>query len=444
MVTLRRERRFYVMVCGIACAFCLYFWILKNIQTIEPPKPDPQPENGESLDGRNEHEMDGAIEEEIANLPEPVVDMEELALRRESLEQAKQEYRNKRDRLLRNLGDVMLSLDETKSSEQEMLDAWNALVVDEQGRGSISFTETMVEDYISIRERRSSLPETEETLAARQALLERLLQGIDDQEVGSSLDGLLVMIDELESSVDEHTRDCREIARQAQRLWQRVQDSDRGEALSKVLWQMEAAKVAPDLQRLAEQRESNIADEYDAHFDETVTQTKRDAEARAQQRRAKNEQEARTTQQEADDALAAHESQQQELDAEVEVKQRAVVFKRDRVRIEHYLVPFISLKRTYTTPGILDDEIKEFYWADIPLEQAASLSEIEATGVFESGADSFQQLERFTRSRIEMLDERYLPFGQHWSYQEEDYLILVREILMKYGQAMVEAGLLRP
>ena len=102
------------------------------------------------------------------------------------------------------------------------------------------------------------------------------------------------------------------------------------------------------------------------------------------------------------------------------------------------------MERTYTTPAILDDEIKEFCWANIPLEQAASLADIEATGAFESGADSFRRLERFTRSRIEMLDERYLPFGQHWAYGNEGYLILARELLKEHGHAMVEAGLLRP
>ncbi len=107
-------------------------------------------------------------------------------------------------------------------------------------------------------------------------------------------------------------------------------------------------------------------------------------------------------------------------------------------------IRFIALNLTYTTPAILDDEIKEFHWANIPLEQAASLSEIEETGAFESGGNSYQRLERFTSSRIQMLNERYLPFGQHWSYREEGYLILARELLMKHGRAMVEAELLRP
>ena len=37
-----------------------------------------------------------------------------------------------------------------------------------------------------------------------------------------------------------------------------------------------------------------------------------------------------------------------------------------------------------------------------------------------------------------------LPFGQHWSYREDGYRIIARELLMKHGPVMVKKGLLRP
>jgi hypothetical protein len=442
MIVLRREKRFYVMVCGIVCAFCLYYWILQNIQTIEPPRPDSRPDNGELVEEGEDLDVDVSIGEEETDSSDPTIDMEELARRREGLEQTKQEYRNQRDRLLRRLDTLSSSLEEAKASEQEMLDAWNAL--DCQDQSDSGFTETMAEDFMSIRERESLLADNATAMAERHSLLTRLLQGIAGQDIGASLDELSKRIDELETSVDEYARECLEITRQSQRLAERAQGSDRGGSLHDLLCQMETVKVVPDLQQLVDQQESEIVNECDDYFDQMVAQTKRDAETRAQQRRAKNEQEARIIQQQADDALAAHESQQQGLDDEIEAQQRAVAFDRDRAKIEYYLVPFIALKRAYTTPAVLDDKIKDFYWVNIPLGQAASLSDIQASGAFESGADSFRRLERFTSSRIQMLDEQYLPFGQHWSSKNEDYLLLARELLMKHGQAMVEAGLLRP
>lgn len=442
MVVLRRERRFYVMVCVIICAFFLYLWILKNIQTIDVPKPDASLGGGGQTEDRDEPDSEGLLGEDGTDSSEPTIDIEELAQRRGGLEQAKQEYRNQRDRLLRRLGDLALPLEEMRTIEQEMLDAWN--VLENQDRSGAGFTKTMAEDYVSIRESKLSLAESAANLAERHRLLEHLVQGIGGRDVGASMDGLSTRIDELEMSTSEHSGNCREIARQTRRLADRAQGSDRGGSLHEVLSQMEAAKVSPELGQLAEQRESEIADECDMHLDQILVETKRDAKERAEKRRMENEEEGRAIRQKTDDALATHESEQQRLDAEVEAKQRAVVFDRDRAKIEHYLVPFIAIKRTYTTPVILDDEIKEFHWANIPLEQAAALSEIEETRAFESGADSFQRLERFTRSRIEMLDERYLPFGQHWSYREQGYLILARELLMKHGQVMVEAELLRP
>ena len=441
MIVLRRERRFYVMIAIIVCAFFLYWWILKNIQTIDAPKPGPVADSSEQTDDGDEADSDfeaSIVEDEMGPSKESIK-LEELSGRRENLEQAKQEHRNRRDRLLVRLGDVASSLDELRSNEEGMLAAWTALT--DQG---LRFTETMAEDFVSIRERRSSLAENAAALAERHSLLERLVQGIGGEDVGTSMGELAARIDELDSCIDEYARECGEIAEQSQRLAQRAQDSDRGEPLDEVLSRMEAAKVSPELVRLANERESEIANEFDDYFDEMVAQTRREAQARSQQLRTENEEAARTIRQKADDAFAVHESEQQRLDAEVEAKQRTIAFTRDRARIEHYLVPFIALERTYTTPAILDDEIKEFHWANIPLEQAASLADIEATGAFESGADSFERLERFINSRLQMLDERYLPFGQHWSAREQSYLILARELLMKHGQAMVEAGLLRP
>ncbi len=109
-------------------------------------------------------------------------------------------------------------------------------------------------------------------------------------------------------------------------------------------------------------------------------------------------------------------------------------------------VPFAVLcESVYTTPAVLEDEIKEFAWADIPLERAASLSEILKTGVFEMGGDHHKRLGSYLRNRLEKdVDETMLPFGQHWSSRNEGYLILARELLMKHGPVMVEKGLLRP
>ncbi len=341
MVVLRREKRFYVMVCGIVCAFCLYYWILQSIQTIEPPKPERLVDKHEQTEEGEELDVNVSVGEQRTDSSDPTIDMEELARRREGLEQAKQEYRNLRDQLLRRLDDLALPLEATRASEQEMLDAWNAL--NEQGDQDVGFTETMVEDYVSIRESTLSLAETAATLVERHQLLESLIQVIGGQGIGASLDKLSKRIDELKSSVDEYARECLEITRQSQRLSERVQDSDRGGSLREVLSQMEAAEVSPELGQLAEERGLQIANECDDYFDQMVVQTKQDAETRAQQRRARNEQEARTIQQEADDALATHESEQQRLDAEIEAKQRAVAFDRDRAKIEHYLVPFILL-----------------------------------------------------------------------------------------------------
>ncbi len=441
MIVLRREKRVRVTAFVILCGGLLYFWILSNIQSMDGPSPAP-PTNNEEIEVSNILDGSGLTADGERELSESTVDLEGLAKRREHLETSKQEFRNQRERLSSRLKTLTTSLEDTRANEKAMQDAWRAL--DEQARNGTGVTETMAEDFLAIRDRRLSLVPSAETLTDRQNLLEELLRNIGGQEVGTRLAGISGVIAELEASVDSYTRECREITRQSQRLDQRLQSSTRGEPIDDVLRRMDAVGSAPDLGRLADERESEITEECDAHFTQMVVQIRRDAETRAKQRRTKNEEQAKAIRQKADVALAAHESEQERLDAEVAAKRRTVEFDRDRAQLEHYLVPFIALKRTYTTPAVLDDETKEFHWVNVPLEQAASLADIEATGAFESGGDSFQRLERFTRSRIEMLDDRYLPFGQHWSYRDEGYLVVARELLMKHGQAMVEAGLLRP
>lgn len=426
------------MLVVIVCAFFLYWWILKNIQTIDAPTPDPLTDNGEQID--IDDDSDGLIAEDETELSEPVIDMEALARRREGLEQAKQEHRNQRDRLLRRLDDMASSLDAAKSHEKEMLGVWTSL--NEQDAG---FTETIAGDFVAVRERRSSLSENAVALSERHSLLTRLVENVGGEDVGASLSQLAACIDETELRVDEYGRECEEIARQAQRLFERSKGNDRGEPLRDILSRMETSTVSPNLEQLTAARRSEIGDECDDYFDEMVTETRREAQARSQQRRMENEEAARAIRQKAEDALAAHEAEQQRLNAVVEEKQRAFAFKRDRAKIEHYMVPFIAIKRTYTTPSLLDGRVREFHWANIPLEHAVSLSQIEATGVFDGSDDSFQELGYLTRLRTrDELGEQYLLYGQPWSYQNEGYMMLVREILRKHGQAMVEAELLRP
>jgi len=48
----------------------------------------------------------------------------------------------------------------------------------------------------------------------------------------------------------------------------------------------------------------------------------------------------------------------------VELKEATVAFERDRAKIEHHLVPFIAPELTYTTPTVLEDDIKGFAGAD--------------------------------------------------------------------------------
>jgi len=441
MVWTLREHRTCVTAFVIVCGVLLYSWILRNIQSMEGPNPASRP-NNEETEGSDILAGSGLTGDSERELSELTFDLDVLAERREDLEASKQEFRNQREQSSRRLKTLRTSLENTRTNEKAMQDAWRAL--DEQARNGTGVTETTVKEFHAIRDRKLSLVPSAETLTDRLGLLEELVRRIGGQEVGTRLTGIADVIAELESSVESYTHECQEIARHSQRLDQRLRNSDRGEPIDGALRKMDADGTAPNLGRFADEHKSDITEEYDAHFAQVVAEIKKDTKTRVEQLRAKNEEQVRDIRQKADDVFAVHESEQERLDAEVAAKRRAVEFDRDRAQIEHYLVPFIALKRTYTTPAVFGDEIKELHCVNIPLERAASLEDIEATGAFESGPYEFLRLERFTRWRMEMLSDRHLPFGQHWSHRNEDYLILVRALLMKHGKAMVEAGLLQP
>jgi len=438
-VTIRlREKRFAIFLAVIGCAFVLNLWLLGEIRSVDVAPSEPTDTKGlGALASFGEDKGSDDTEDDDR-------DAEELAEQRNRLEQDKQAVRSRVERLQQRLTALASSLDELRPTEKTWEEAWAALKSADT-RGA-KFTESMAQDYLALRQRRDSISLDAAVLSGRHVLLDTVLRQFNDGDMGVPLEELTPLVGELNDNVEDLARTYREIARQTERLAKRSQSGgSHGNPLNDAVASIASAEVAPKLDSLCAEREDALAAECDRYLQGLVEQTKNEAEENARQRRSSSDAAAEEIRDGAADSLANHQAEQERLDRDVELKQAAIAFERDRAKIEHYLVPFIALKRTYTTPAVLEDEIKEFAWADIPLERAASLAEIKSTGVFEQGADQYKRLERFVSNRLEKeIGKSMLPFGQHWSSRNEEYLILARELLMKHGPVMVEKGLLRP
>ncbi len=438
MTILLREKRFMIFLAIIGCAFGLNLWLLGAIRTVDVEPPDPADIKGRgalaSL-GEDKGSDDTKDDDLVA---------EELAEQRNQLEQDKQAVRNRVERLQQRLTALASSLTELKAAEKIWEEAWTSLKSADT-RGA-KFTESMAQDYVALHRRRESISLHAHVLSERHLLLDAMLRRFKVGDMGVPLEELTPLVGGLNDNVEDLDRTYREITRQTERLAKRSQSGgSHGDPLNHAVARIASAEIAPELESLCSEREDALAAECSRYLQGLVEQTKNEAEENARQRRSSSDAEAEEIRDGAADSLAEHQAEQERLDRDVEVKQAAIAFERDRAKIEHYLVPFIALKRIYTTPAVMEDEIKEFAWADIPLEGAASLAEIKSTGVFEQGADQYKRLERFIATRLEKeIGQSMLPFGQHWSSRSEVYLIIARELLMKHGPMMVEKGLLRP
>jgi len=435
---LLREKRFIIFLVVIACAYGLNLWLLGAIRTIDVGPADPADIKGlGALAPLGEDKGSDDTEDDDR-------DAEELAEQRNRLEQDKQVVRSRVERLQQRLTALASSLDELRPTEKTWEEAWAALKSADT-RGA-RFTESMAQDYLALRQRRDSISLDADVLSERHLLLDAVLRQFNDGGVGVPLEELTPLVGELNDNVEDLDRTYREITRQTERLAKRSQGGgSHGDPLNDAVARIASAEVAPKLESLCAERADALVAECNRYLQGLVEQTKNEAEENARQRRSSSDTEAEEIRDGAAESLAEHQAEQERLDRDVELKQAAIAFERDRAKIEHYLVPFVALKRIYTTPAVMEDEIKEFAWADIPLEVAASLADIKSTGVFEGGAGQHKRLERFVASRLEKeLGQSMLPFGQHWSSHDEEYLILARELLMKHGPVMVEKGLLRP
>ncbi|MBN1865845.1 hypothetical protein JW916_01005 [Candidatus Sumerlaeota bacterium] len=438
---LLRERRFLNIALAIAVLYVLSLWMLDAIQrtgvTPSAVEITPTNENAEAeTPGTDAASLAGT--DDVPSEEERAARREQLAARRSKLEGERREAIAQIDRLRRRLAAMEPGIEQSRAAEETLNVSWNVLPGDAQGE--LRYTETMARDYLDLKGEREALRIRAVDLDRRRQLLDDLLGGVENDPTGA----LASAVDSLEREVGTTTRACQELARRAERLAGRAREGSRGERLDEAVVRIESADVTPELIALSEQRRTEIADELDQHLERLAGEARRAAEEEVREKRLVAEREAASIHKATADMLAEFKAEKERLDAEVETKRAAVVFQANRAQIEHYLVPFIALKRTYLTPVVMEKELQEFAWADIPLEAAASLHEIRETGVFETGADSYRRLGPFMRARIDMLDERYLPFGQSWSYENENYLILARAILLKHGEAMVQAGLLRP
>ena len=447
MAVLLRARRFVVLVAALACAFLLYLWVLHAIQTAGVPssRPGIEPRGGDVSDGLLVGEDLDTDAEKAAVLTAEQREREGdiLAERRERLEREKQDARNCLDQLRRRLAAVASDLEELRAVENAVDTAWNVLVSDDQN--GARFNEAMADDYLGLYQQRESFRFGVDALSERRNLLDSLLRHFGGEEIGITCENLTPTVDELEANAATLFREYGELTRRAERLAERARSgSSQGETLAVTVARIEAIKVAPELDGLCSEREDALAAECDDLLQRIVEQMRMEIEEKTRQRRSTGETETAEIRGATAKSLAEHKAEQKRLDEELEMREAKVAFQQSRTLIEHYLVPFIALKRTYTTPALMGDEIKEFVWADIPLEKAASLTDIKDTGVFQQGPGEYKRLERYVVDRLEYdMKEWMLPFGQHWSVRDDEYLILARELLMKHGPAMVEAGLLR-
>ena len=423
----------------IVCLFFLSWWLLDHIRMIGIPSP----------------EFAGVKEDDASNPDDNAGDdglaakgrtqqVEELSERRERLEQGREDARNQVERLKRRLAALTPKLDELRSFENTLDSAWNTLEsADQEGT---RFTESIVQDYLALRRQRKSVVLDARVLSERSNMLDAILRQFSGEDIGTASEKLTPLVSKLENDVEGLTRTHREAARQVERLTERARSrGSHGGTLSDAVANIESSEVAPELVKLCTERETENTAECDRYLQGLVERTKKEAEDLASRQRSSSAAEVGDVRIGMARILTAHNTEQEQLDGDVESKQAAVAFERDRAKIEHYLVPFIALKRTYTTPTVMDDEIKDFIWVDIPIERAASLSEITRTGVFEMGADRYERLGPYLSNRLKKdIHETMLPFGQSWSYRDANYLVIARELLMNHGRMMVEEGLLRP
>ncbi len=438
MTVLLRERRFIVFLSIITLAFGMNLWLLRAIRSVDVA---PSNATDSSVLGALASQGEGGGSDDSEHDDRSA---EQLAQRRNRLELDKRAARNRRERVQQRLTALASRLHELEVVETMWEEAWTQLT--SADTRDARFSESMTQDYLALRQRRESISLDADVLSQRHVLLATVLRQFNDGNVGVLLEELTPLVGELNNNVEDLARTYREITRQTERLAERSRGGGaHGGPLNNAVANIASAEVAPKLDSLCAERDEALAAECNTYLQGLVERTENEARENARQWRSSSSVESKDIRDGAADSLAEHQTEQRRLNHEVELKQASIDFERDRAKIEHYLVPFIALKRTYTTPAVMEDKVKEFAWVDIPLERAASLTEIKSTGVFERGADQHKRLERFVSNRIEKeIGESMLPFGQHWSPRSEEYLVLARELLMKHGPVMVERGLLRP
>ena len=401
---LLRERRFFILIAFVISTIGMSSWLVFIIQKSGLSTPEPHDINYD-ITSEDDTTLTGDLENTEIDTEE--LTAEQLAQQREQLRQDREKARNSLDRLCRRLTAMTPELDNLQSEEMALVEIWN--VLGSANQEDVRFTQSMVEDYVTLRQQRESIQIDTASLSRRRAVLGAMLHQFDSEKVGTTFDELTLHIGELENSIEQTTRLYNEISQQAVRLKQRASNSgSHGQPLVDAVVAIQSATVASELVTLCSEREKKLGSDNEEYLNGLTEQTQKIADEKVRTQRVVSESKAETIRKDIAALLAAHEAEQKQFSDEIELKQAAIDFERDRAKIEYYLVLFIALKRTYTTPAVLDDEIKEFAWVDIPLELAASLTDIEKTGAFES-VNAGSKVQRFGADLAGLKVQRSYP-----------------------------------